>query len=131
MIRIDTEAPQVIVEIDDREYPIAERTIEVFEKLLDAERELAGKPFYRIWQAELEILLGKAAYRELFPDGKKENLDRLQRIYVGVANAFNHVQEEIDEARREQIASTVAPLTEMFRQVRAAGSTQRTEISKP
>ena len=133
MTRIDTEAPEVIVEIDDREYPLAERTIETFEKLLSVERELKGKPDYLIWQAELEILLGKAAYREIFPDGKKTNLDRMQRIFVGVAGAFNHVQTELEEARRERLTSTVAPLTDMLRQMRAATSTsaQRNEIGRP
>ncbi len=133
MTRIDTDTPEVIVEIDGEEYTLAERTIETFEKLLSAERENIGKPSYKLWQAELEILLGKDACRRVFPDGKKTNLDRLQRIYVGVANAFNHVQEELDEARRERLNSTVAPLTDMFRQLRAAtaGSAQRTEIAKP
>ena len=133
MIRIDSDVQDVIVEIDDREYTLAERTIETFERLLSAEREYLGKPGYQLWQAELEILLGKTAFREIFPDGKKTNLDRLQRIYVGVANAFNHVQEELDESRRERLASTIAPLTDMFRQLRAANasSAQRTEISKP
>ena len=122
-MRIDTDVPEIIVEIEDREYPVAPRTVAVCDRLLAAERENAGKPVYALWLAELEILLGKPACRQLFGAGKAENVDRIQRIYAGVAGAFNHTADEISaegqERKLESLAAALAPLNELMRHVRA------------
>ena len=122
-MRIDTDIPEIIVEIEDREYPIAARTVAICEKLMAAEKACVGKPNYVLWQQELEILLGKAACKELFGAGKAENVDRLQRIYAGVASAFNHNADEIEargqEQKLEALGTALAPLNELLRHVRA------------
>jgi len=123
MIRIDTDIPEITVEIEDREYPLAPRTVDTVERLNAAERDMAGKPFYRLWMAQLEVLLGKEACRELFGGGKAENLDRMQVIYDGVTGAFLYKDNEIAQARREKnveaVAAALAPLNEMLRHIRA------------
>ena len=122
-MRIDTDIPEIIVEIDDKEYAVAARTVAVCEKLLAAEKANVGKPVYQLWLAELEILLGKAACKELFSAGKAENVDRIQRVYAGVAGAFNHNAEEIEAERQtekmEALAGALAPVNELLRNVRA------------
>ena len=122
-MRIDTDIPEIIVEIEDREYPVAARTVAVCDRLLAVERENAGKPLYALWLAELEILLGKPACKALFGAGKAENVDRIQRIYAGVAGAFNHTSDEItaegQEQKLESLAAALAPLNELLRHVRA------------
>lgn len=127
-MRIDTDIPEIIVEIDDREYPVAPRTVAVCEKLLAAEKACLGKPQYVLWLQELEILLGKGACKELFPDGKAENVDRIQRIYAGVAGAFNHTSDEIgaqgQAQKLEALATALAPLNELLRHVRALDKTE-------
>ena len=75
MIRIDTDVSEVIVEIEEKEYALAPRTVEVMEKLQEAERSNMGKPVYKLWLAELEILLGKEACQcERTPE---ESLERI------------------------------------------------------
>ena len=122
-MRIDTDIPEIIVEIDDTEYPVAARTVAVCEKLLEAEKAYAGKPVYELWLKELEILLGKAACKTLFAAGKAENVDRIQRIYTGVAGAFYHTASEIkaeqESEKIEAVATALAPLNEMLRHLRA------------
>lgn len=122
-MRIDTEIPAMTVEIEDREYPVAPRTVEIADQLLAAEKAHEGKPLYRLWMAELEILLGKNACRELFSDGRKENIDRLQRIYAGVSRAFNYTSDELEsevgERRMEAVATALAPVNELLRNMRA------------
>lgn len=123
MIRIDTDVPEVIVEIDDREYPVAARTVDTMDKLIEVGKLNAGKPNYRLWMAELEVLLGKKACRELFTGGKNENVDRLQMIYTGVVRAFQHTDEEISTLTREReiqaVATALAPLNELMKNIRA------------
>lgn len=122
-MRIDTDIPEIIVEIDDKEYPVAARTVAVCEKLLAAEKACIGKPQYELWRQELEILLGKPACKELFTAGKAENVDRLQRIYAGVAAAFNHTADEItaedQERKLEALGTALTPLNELLRNIRA------------
>ena len=123
MIRIDTNVLDVIVEIEDREYPVAARTVDVMDRLAEAERANMGKPVYKLWLAELEILLGKDACRELFTSGRSENVDRIQMIYAGVARAFQHTEDAVTAASREKdveaVATALAPLNELMRNIRA------------
>ena len=122
-MRIDTEIPAMTVEIEDNEYSVAPRTVEIADRLTEVEKAHEGKPLYRLWLAELEILLGKEACRQLFPNGKKENIDRLQRIFAGVSRAFLYTAEEVEaedgERRIEALASALAPVNELLRNVRA------------
>ena len=129
MITIDTEVPEIIVEIDDKEYPVAPRTVEIMEKLAEAERANMGKPIYKLWRAELEILLGKTACRELFTAGRLENVDRIQMIYAGVARAFQHTDDAVTAATREKdleaVATALAPINELLRHVRALEKSEK------
>lgn len=131
MIRIDTEIPEIIVEIEDREYKLAPRTVEVMDRIDAAEKEHVGKPLYRLWLAELEILLGRDACAELFTGGKGENVDRLQAIYAGVSRAFLRKDEELTDEKREKdardVAAALAPINEMLRGLRAIESRKQPE----
>ena len=122
-MRIDTEVPEIIVEIEDKEFTLAPRTVDICDRLTAAEQANVGKPAYKLWMAELEIVLGKAACKELFPDGKAENVDRLQMIYAGVSRAFNRTADEIassdQERQLEAVATALGPLNEFLRNVRA------------
>jgi hypothetical protein len=118
---INPDIANIIVEIEGKEYPLAERTIDIQERLQDAEKRHHGKPLYQLWLAEMRILLGDAAVNELFRSGKNENLDRLQMIYNGVAKAFNHYSDEAEERSRDEqlrtVTSALAPVTELLRQI--------------
>jgi len=122
-MRIDTEISPVIVEIEDKEYPVAVKTIEIAEKLQKAEdAAVKGKKSeFEMWLAHLEILLGRAAVKELFPGGKNENLDRMEAIYYGVLNAFNYNGHEARASRADEaveeakaISDALKPLAELM-----------------
>lgn len=117
MNRINTEIDSIIVEIEDKEYPVAEKTVDVAEQLLTAQKRLTGEPQYKLWLAELEILLGKAAVKELFNSGKRENIDRLQRIHSGVLRAFEHNAEELRNEEIERQREQIVPMTDFIRQM--------------
>ena len=114
---INTEIDNVIVEIEDKEYPVTEKTVETADKLAEAAKKCAGQPEYKLWLAELEVLLGKNAVKELFNSGKKENIDRIQRIHAGVLRAFDHNADALQEEETARQQEALAPLTELLRQL--------------
>ena len=116
---IDTGVEAVAVEIEDEVYPVAEKTVEIAEKLAEAAKKCAGMPEYKLWMAELEVLLGKSAMRELFTGGKKENIDRIHRIHTGVMQAFDYNAQALQEEETERQKEMLAPITELLRQVAA------------
>lgn len=118
-MRIDTEIKSVIVEIDDKEYPVAAKTVEVAERIRKAEMDAAksGKMAYELWREHLDILLGRAAVKELFPGGKGENLDRMELIYYGVMDAFNANGREVRDERMTNAASEAKAIAEALKPV--------------
>lgn len=118
-MQINTDIERVVVQIDGAVYDVAEKTAAVADKLIEAQVKCAGRAEYHLWLAELEILLGKTACKELFKLGKNENLDRLERIHAGVIEAFerNHDDLAAEKADRaaEQMAKLFAPLNEFLR----------------
>lgn len=137
MERIHADVEPVSVEIDGVEYPVAARTVAVTEALMDAQRRCKGCAEFRLWLAELEILLGRAAVRKLFRDGKRENLDRMQQIHAGVCRAFERCGNEVERQRAaeraevwSEAAAALAPVNELLRQLERAegGVIRRTDV---
>ena len=114
---INTEIDSVIVEIEEKEYLVAEKTVETADKLTEAAKKCMGQPEYKLWLAELEVLIGKNAVRELFNNGKKENIDRIQRIHAGVLRAFEHNADSLQQEETARQQELLAPLTELLRQL--------------
>ena len=124
MERIDTDTAPVRVEIEGEVFAVAERTVDVTEALLEAKKRCEGRAEYRLWLAEMEILLGKKAVKKLFCRGGRENLDRMQRIHAGVCRAFERCADEIERRRAaeqaevwSEAASALEPVNELLRQI--------------
>ena len=124
MERIESRIPTAAVEIDGVEYPLAERTVAVLEQLAEAQRRNEGRMEYRLWLAELEILLGRSAMKKLFAAGRRENVDRMQMIHAGVCRAFERCGSEIDRQRAAEraevwsdAAAALQPVTELLREL--------------
>lgn len=122
MKRIDTEIMDVMVEIDGEEFAVAPKTVGIADQLHEAAKKHMGKPQYRLWLAELEILLGRDAVKRLFHSGANENIDRMQRIHAGVVAAFdaNSTALEAEQAERKAddmaaLARNLAPLNELLK----------------
>ena len=120
MRTIDTYINDMSVEIDEKVYAVAEKTIETAEKLMDAAKRMDGQPEYKLWLAEMEVLLGKAAVKEIFPHGRKENLDRMYRIYCGVYEAFEYNADQVRSEKMERQKDEIAGVTDMLKQIIAA-----------
>ena len=116
---IDTDIKTITVEIEDKEYPVAAKTVEIADRLAEAAKKCAGQPEYKLWLAELDVLLGKAAVKELFSSGRNENIDRIQRIHAGVLRAFEYNASALQEEETQRQQELIAPLTELLRQISA------------
>ena len=116
---IDTEIKAITVEIEDKEYPVSAKTVEIADRLAEAAKKCAGQPEYKLWMAELDVLLGKAAVKELFASGRQENIDRIQRIHSGVLRAFEYNASALQEEETQRQQELIAPLTELLRQISA------------
>lgn len=101
---INTDYEKQAVEIDGTEYELAENTIETEDKLQKALKDSASKPYHARWRAVLEVLLGKAAVDAIFSSGRRENLDRMKKIYTQVMTAFFANSSETDaEVRADEM----------------------------
>lgn len=117
---IDTYIADTSVEIEGKVYEVARKTVEIAEKLAEAGRRMDGQPEYKLWMAELEILIGKDAVKELFPNGKKENIDRMYMIYCGVLEAFDYNAEQVNAEKLEKQQDKISGVTDMLKQLMAA-----------
>ena len=116
-MRINTKIERVNVEIDGKTYEVAEKTVGIAEKLRDAAMSCYGMPEYRLWLKEMEILLGADAVETLFPDGKDENIDRMERIHDGVISAFNYNSIKMREERQRKDQEPIEAVRGMYRQI--------------
>ena len=116
-MRINTKIERVNVEIDGKTYEVAEKTVGIAEKLRDAETSCYGMPEYRLWMKEMEILLGTDAVEELFPDGKDENLDRMERIHDGVISAFDYNADKLRDERQRREQEPIESVRGLYRQI--------------
>lgn len=123
---IDTYINDMSVEIDGKVYAVAAKTVEVAEKMHEAARRLEGQMEYKLWLAEMEILLGKEAVKEIFPNGRKENLDRMYRIYCGVYEAFEYTAELVRAEKMEKQKENIASVTDMLKTLIAAANAEKT-----
>lgn len=68
-----------ILEVDGKEYEIPQRTAELEEKIREHDKKLAGMSEYDGNMELLEILFGKKAAAQMFPEKQKTNLDKLAK----------------------------------------------------
>lgn len=129
---INTEISDVIVEIEGEQYPVAPKTIATADALMTAAQKCKGQLEYKLWLAELEVLLGKEAVRKLFFAGKAENIDRLERIHAGVFAAFdenhNSLTSEQTQAAADLIATSLSPVNELLRRLQALDNSEKKPI---
>ena len=129
-MRIDTDVDRVLVEIEGAEYEVAPKTVAVADALIDAAARCDGKPEYKQYLADLEVLLGADAVRRLFPDGKRENIDRMQRIHAGVLEAFEYNSRAVQEQKAQRQRESLEPMSDFLRQLSQALNAEKNGIRR-
>lgn len=129
-MRIDTDIERVRIEIEGEEYEVAPKTVAVADALIDAAARCDGKPEYKQYLADLEVLLGADAVRRLFPDGKRENIDRMQRIHAGVLEAFDYNNRAVQEQKAQRQRESLEPMSDFLRQLAQALNAEKNGIRR-
>ena len=129
-MRIDTDVDRVLVEIEGAEYEVAPKTVAVADALIDAAARCDGKPEYKQYLADLEVLLGADAVRRLFPDGKRENIDRMERIHAGVLEAFDYNSRAVQEQKAQRQRESLEPMSDFLRQLAQALNAEKNGIRR-
>lgn len=109
MAKIQFEAPvQKILEINGKDYPIAQRT-GALEKRIIAEHDakLGKMTEYERYKVLIDLLLGNGTFAELFPDGENGNLDMMAEVAYVAQHEFNAEKREIEKKRIEDDMSNM------------------------
>ena len=93
-----------ILEVDEVEYEIPQRTAELEEKIREHDAKLPELTEYEGNMLLLEILFGKEKAQQMFPDGKNTNLDKLAKVSkVAIALYMAEFQNIKNEKLKEQM----------------------------
>lgn len=114
---IDAKINDVIVTIDGEDYPCAPATIAVMERIDNIEQQYQQKHEYEKWLAMLEVVLGRDAVRKIFPNGKNENIYRLEMIFNGVMDAFSYDRKQLERERNDKVLEELkgfAPMLDLM-----------------
>lgn len=90
---------------------LPQRTAEVYEKIVDMEKERNRISEYDYCKGILEILYGKEGFKKIAPDGKKTNLDYLEKVQLVSLGLLMSDKEEAEREQYEKQAEILEPLT--------------------
>ena len=132
MIDLTYKPKKVSVRIDGEEYEVAERTPEVDEKLKEHNDNIDKMTSYEASYNLVKILLGEDAVKKIFPNGDKENLNRMYFIAKGVDNAYQADYQEMRDkeyeetlARMDKLAERSKPVIDMIDRTNKVNQTRR------
>lgn len=109
MAKIQFEAPvQKVLEINGKDYPIAQRT-GALEKRIIAEHDakLGKLTEFERYSILIDLLLGEGTFKELFPKGEDDNLDMMAEVAYVAQHEFNAEKRAIERKRIEDDMSNI------------------------
>jgi hypothetical protein len=96
---------------------LPERTAEIYEKIVDLEKKREKLSEYDYCREALEILYGKDGFKKIAPDGKKTNLDYLEKVQLVSLNLFMAEKIEAEREEMEKRVESLAPLTDKLKAI--------------
>lgn len=131
-MNITYEPKEIIVEIEGNEYVVAPRTEALEAKLREHDDNLDKNTQYENDISMVQLLLGKEAVKKLFPNGTKEDLDRLYVYANAVKSAYfanyNQLKEEIEEKDLEPVMDKLAKLSAQLKPIAEVGKLQNGKV---
>lgn len=103
----DYEVKQHILEINEKEYIIPIRTGKIEKKIKEHDRKIGQVSEYESNKEIIEILIGKNAFKEIFPKGEDESLDYIANVAYYAIEAFNADKNALE---KEQLEKQIEPL---------------------
>ena len=114
---LNYEPKQIFVRIDGEEYEVAARTPQTDRKLQAHNESIDQLSSYEASLNLCRILLGDDAVKKLFPNGEKENLNRMYYIARGVDQAYQAEYQELRDREFEDALTKMDRLAERTRPV--------------
>ena len=94
---------------------IPERTAENFEEVVAIEKTRQAISEYDYCKKVLEILYGKDGFKKIAPNGKKTNLDYLEKVQLVSLNLFMSEKIEAEKEEIEKRAESLEPITNQLK----------------
>lgn len=116
----DFEKEKSIELSDGTQLVLPQRTAEIYEKIVDMEKDRTRISEYDYCKGVLEILYGKDGFKKIAPNGKQTNLDYLEKVQLV---SLNLLMSDKEEAEREQIEKQAEILNPLTRHIEALNPT--------
>lgn len=94
---------------------LPQRTAEVYEELVSIEKSRASLSEYEYCKKVLELLFGRDGFKKIAPEGKKTNLDYLERVQLTAVNLFMSEKTETERKQFEKQAEMFEPIADQLK----------------
>lgn len=92
----------VTIEVNDNIYELPARTLAVEEQIKAHDEKIPERNEFENNKELIEILIGKKAFKEIFPDGKNSNLDHIATVAFACLEAYYKPKTDADYARAQK-----------------------------
>ncbi|HIZ77989.1 MAG TPA: hypothetical protein H9669_10310 [Firmicutes bacterium] len=91
------------LEINGKEYQIAERTGTLVKRITEEHDEKLGElTEYERYKVLISAILGEEAFAELFPNGEEESLNKMAQVAWYAQEEFNADIKEMERQKRQK-----------------------------
>ncbi len=90
---------------------LPERTAEIYEKFVAIDKSRRSLSEYEYCKEVLELFFGEDGFKKIAPDGKKTNLDYLEKVQLTAANLFMSDKNDMEKEQLARQAETFTPIT--------------------
>lgn len=104
------ENKRITIEINDNTYELPERTVAVEEAIKKHDELIPERNEYENNKEMIEILIGKKAFKEIFPKGEKENLDNIAMVAFACLEAYYKPKTDAENARAKAALDRIQAL---------------------
>lgn len=103
MTKVTFEFKNRILEINGKEYPVAERTGALVQRITEEHDEkLKELTEYERYKVLISAILGEEAFEELFPSGEEESLNKMAQVAWYAQEEFNADIKEMEKQQRQK-----------------------------
>ena len=100
---------------DGAQFILPERTAEMYEKIVALEEKRKDLSEYDYCKAVIETLFGEEGFNHIAPEGKKTNLDYLEKVQLVSLNLFMAEKVEAEKLEIQKRVNTLSPITDQIK----------------
>lgn len=116
------------ITVNGATYELPERTGRLEKKLLEHDKNTINLSEYESNKTLIELLLGKEAFKTIFPEGEDANLDNISTLAYYVAEAFNANQKALEAERINRQVAPINPVVKALEQMDITNRKRKREL---